>query len=171
VQETIEAIIAFVRDHEPWISPIVFLIGMAESIPVLSLFVPSTALFVGVGAVHGAAGGSFVTLWSSGAAGACVGDIISYTIGRLFEARLLTMWPLSKNPHWWHRGHDFFERWGFLGVIGGKFVGPLRAFVPVVAGAVEMPFLWFLTASAISSLMWAGVFLAPGSLGLSWLQG
>ena len=169
LEEMFRHLLAFVETHQEWLGPIVFLMGFAESIPVLSAFVPSTPLFLALGAANGAAGGSFLTIWLSAAAGACLGDVVAYFGGRLFERRLLTMWPLSKNPHWWHRGHDFFERWGILGIIAGKFMGPLRSMIPIIAGVVEMPFPWFLFGSAVSALIWAAAFLGPGSLVLDWL--
>jgi len=38
----------------------------------------------------------------------------------------------------------------------------LRPFVPMVAGAMRMPFPVFIAASAASCLAWAGAFLSPG---------
>ena len=57
-----------------------------------------------------------------------------------------------------------------LSIIGGKFVGALRPFLPLVAGMLDMPWALFLGASAVSSLIWAATFLAPGyGIGF-WLQ-
>ena len=56
-----------------------------------------------------------------------------------------------------------------LGVVGSKFLGMMRPFVPVVAGATGMRWPLFLIASAISCLMWSGAFLGPGH-GLVWFM-
>ena len=50
----------------------------------------------------------------------------------------------------------------FWSLIAGKFIGALRPFVPVVAGMMQMPWLVFGAGAFISSLIWSGVFLAPG---------
>lgn len=164
-----DSLLALAREHRQWMAPLVFLMGFAESIPLLSLFVPSTVLFLGIGAANGAAGGSFLPLWLAAAAGATIGDIVTFTAGRLLEGRIVTSWPLSRNPQWWHRSHDLFERWGILAIVAGKFMGPLRSVIPIIAGVLEMPFPWFLLGSAVSSLIWAAAFLGPGSFGIGWL--
>ncbi len=157
------------RDHIALAEPMVFLLGFCESIAFVSLFVPSSVLFLAIGGMHSAAGGAFWTTWLAGAFGAFLGDIVSYFAGRYFKNDIGQVWPFSKNPEWYVAAVGFFKKWGVLSVVGGKFLGFMRPFLPVVAGAMQMPFPLFLLASALSSLAWAGVFLAPG-YGLTWLM-
>lgn len=160
--------LALVKDHIALAEPLVFLLGFAESIAFVSLFVPSSMLFLGIGGMHSAAGGSLLTTCLAGGAGACIGDIVSYAAGRYFKSDIGSVWPFTRNPEWYVATVAFFRRWGFMSVLGGKFLGFMRPFIPVVAGASGMPFPLFLAASAVSSLMWAGVFLSPG-YGVAWL--
>jgi membrane protein DedA with SNARE-associated domain len=51
----------------------------------------------------------------------------------------------------------------------GRFSGPLRATVPLAAGIFEMPWLEFQIANVLSAFLWAGVLLAPGTLGVAWM--
>ncbi len=164
------AVIGFIREYIALTEPLVFAMGFAEGIPGLSLLVPSSALFLGIGAVHGAAGGSFWSVWLAASLGAIIGDCVTYAIGRRYKGRVSTLPVLNRYPGWETHGQLLFERWGVLAVVGGKFLGFMRPFVPVVAGALEMPFLLFLPASILSSLAWAGTFLAPG-YGVKWLIG
>jgi len=73
------------------------------------------------------------------------------------------------------RGVRFFQRWGIIGIAIGRFFGPLRATVPLAAGIFQMPWLTFQLANFISAFLWAGVLLAPGAFGTSyllpWLRG
>jgi membrane protein DedA with SNARE-associated domain len=158
----IEAAMAFFREHAEFAAAICFLLGFAESIAVVSLFVPSTVLFLGIGGAYSAVGGSFYPIWLAGAAGACLGDCVSYIAGRYFKDDVEKIWPFTKMPGLVPKGRVAFEKYGLLSVFGGKFVGGLRPFIPVVAGMMTMPFPIFLFASAVSSLLWSGVFLAPG---------
>lgn len=161
-----ERVIGFVGENMALIEPLVFALGFAESIVLVSLFVPSTILFLAIGGLHRAAGGEFLTLWLSGAGGAFLGDIVSYALGRYFRADIAGIWPFSKKPQWYVMARGFFQSWGASGIIASKFLGMMRPFVPVVAGAAHMRWLPFLLASAVSCLIWAGVFLGPGhSLG------
>lgn len=161
-------LIDLVRRHMALAEPAVFLMGFAEGIPGLSLLVPSTPLFLGIGAAHAAAGGQFWHLWLAASAGAVLSDCIVYGFGRAFKHRAREAWPLSRHPEWWPKGHALIERWGALAVLGGKFTGFMRPFIPAAAGVLEMPFWQFLPASILSSLAWAGAFLGPG-YGIKWL--
>jgi membrane protein DedA with SNARE-associated domain len=162
-------LIAFVGENIHLVEPLVFLLGFAESIVLVSLFVPSTILFLGIGGLHHAAGGAFVPLWLSAAAGAFAGDVLSYALGRYFRSDIAGVWPFSKKPEWYVMARGFFRTWGAPGIIGSKFLGMMRPFVPVVAGAASMRWLPFLLASAVSCLLWAGAFLGPGH-GLGWFM-
>jgi membrane protein DedA with SNARE-associated domain len=152
----------FVRDNIAWAPAIVFALGFAESIAFVSLFVPSTILFLAIGGLHSTAGGEFLPVWFAGAAGATIGDGVSYVAGRAFKGDAARIWPFSRMPGLLPKARAMFERWGFWSIIAGKFVGGLRPFVPVVAGMMDMPWLLFVLGSVISSVIWAGVFLAPG---------
>jgi membrane protein DedA with SNARE-associated domain len=155
-----DRLLAFVRNHEQFTGLIAFLLGFGKSIAVVSLFVPSTSLFLGIGGIHSAAGGEFWPIWVAAAAGACAG--LSFWLGRNFKDGVAKTWPISKYPALIPQGRAAFERWGVLSIIGSKFMGGLRPFIPVVAGTMLMPWPVFIGASAISSLIWAGAFLAPG---------
>ena len=152
----------FLRQNPSLAEFVVFLLGFGESIAFVSLFIPSTVLFLGIGTMQSAAGGSFWSLALAGAAGAFVGDILSYLLGRHYKHRVATMWPFSRNPELLPRSRAMIERWGGLSVVIGKFLGMLRPFIPVVAGMMDMPWLRFLVASAVSSIIWSAAFLAPG---------
>ena len=152
----------FIHDHVAWTPFIVFALGFAESIALVSLFVPSTILFLAIGGLHSAAGGAFLPVWLAGASGAAIGDGVSYLAGRYFRDDAERIWPFSRMPGLLPKARAMFERWGFWSIIAGKFIGGLRPFVPVVAGMMEMPWLLFVLGSIVSSVIWAGVFLAPG---------
>lgn len=155
-------LLSFATDNLRFVEILVFALGLAESLALVSLFVPSTILFLGIGAVHGAAGGEFWPVWMAGASGAWVGDCISYALGRYFKDDAAKVWPIRKFPDFIPKGQVLCERWGILGIIVGKFIGGLRPFVPVVAGMLSMPWALFLPSSGLSCLIWAGAFLAPG---------
>jgi membrane protein DedA with SNARE-associated domain len=169
-EATAEALIDMVRANQWLADPIAFGLGFTESIVLFSWFIPSSILLVGLGGVHGAAGGSVPLLWLFASAGTFAGDVVSYMMGRYMKTTIENSWPLKQHPDWLPKGHAFIERWGILGVIAGKFVGPLRPFIPLASGVMEMAWPKFLFASALSSMIWAGAFLAPGFIGSLWLM-
>jgi membrane protein DedA with SNARE-associated domain len=124
-----------------------------------------------VGALIGSSGIAFWPIWAAAALGAALGDWLSFWVGLKLKGNVAQLWPLSRNRDLIPRGHRFFERWGAVGVFVGRFFGPLRASVPLVAGICEMPAITFQIANVSSALVWATAILGPGAFGVKWLQG
>jgi membrane protein DedA with SNARE-associated domain len=152
----------FVRAHQGWAPFIVGLLAFAESLAVVSLLVPSTVLLLGIGALIGASGLEFWPIWLGAAVGAILGDWLSYAIGFRYKHAVFRVWPLSSHQNLSVRGGQFFARWGAWGVFLGRFIGPMRAVVPLTAGIFAMPMLLFQTATIASAFVWALIMLAPG---------
>lgn len=165
------AIKLFVQDHRAWAGPIVMLLAFGESLAFVSLVLPFWAILVGIGTVLGATGGTeFWIVTAAAAVGAALGDWLSYWLGYHYHEPIAKMWPLKNYPDLLPKGHAFFERWGTLAIWLGRFSGPLRASVPIVAGAVQMPMLAFQVANWGSAVLWAVVLMFFGdSLGQVWL--
>ncbi|MDA5545419.1 DedA family protein [Yersinia rochesterensis] len=170
LNDVIAIVTDFVREHEAWAIPIVFILAFGESLAFLSLLLPATVILLGLGALIGESGISFWPIWAAAVAGAFFGDWLSYWIGDYYKDRVGTLWPLSRNPQLLVRGHAFFERWGFFGAFIGRFFGPLRAVVPLVAGICAMPRFYFQLANITSAIIWAFGILAPGAFGIQWLS-
>lgn len=157
-----QQIVDFVRLHAAWAPPIVFALAFAESLAFVSLLVPAWAALVAIGALAQAGGVSFWPVWLAGALGAALGDWLSYWIGRKLEHSVAHVWPLSRHPDLIPRGEAFVKRWGVAGIFIGRFFGPLRASVPLVAGIFDMPYWRFQAANFSSALVWAAVLLTVG---------
>ncbi len=168
-----DTVIAFVREHEQWAAPIVFILAFGESLAFISLILPFWAMLVAIGTLIGASGTmtDFLIVWVSASLGAALGDWVSYWLGKHYHEEIARIWPLSRHPDLIPKGHEFFDRYGIWAIFIGRFFGPLRAAVPLVAGIVEMPMRTFQIANFTSAFVWAGVLLAPGSFGLKWLMG
>jgi membrane protein DedA with SNARE-associated domain len=165
-----EGVLAFIRENEAWGPAIVLVLAFGESLAFISLLLPATVILFGVGALIGASGIDFWPIWTAAFVGAVFGDWLSFWIGLRFKAEVAHVWPLSRYPDLIPRGHAFFERWGLAGVFIGRFFGPLRAAVPLVAGICAMPSVPFQIANVASALVWATGILAPGAFGMRWLQ-
>jgi len=167
----VEPVLGFLRANEGWAAPIVFLLAFGESLAFVSLLIPATVLLWGIGALIGASGIDFWPVWFAAAIGAGLGDWLSYWLGVHYHAEIARMWPLSRRPDLLPRGHAFFEKYGFFGVFLGRFIGPMRAIVPLVAGACTMPRGAFQLANWASAFAWAAWTLGAGALGVGWLKG
>jgi membrane protein DedA with SNARE-associated domain len=152
----------FIGDHAQWAGPVLFLLAFGESLAFLSLLLPATAVLVGAGGLIAAGALDFwvVMLWA--APGAWLGDAVSYWIGRHCGDSIAGMWPFRSRPALIENGRSFFERHGGKSVFIGRFFGPVRAVIPLVAGMMKMPERRFQFFNASSSVVWVPMLLAPG---------
>jgi membrane protein DedA with SNARE-associated domain len=166
--ESLEAhaqhVVEFVRVHEAWAAPVVFALAFGESLAFISLLIPAWAALVGIGVLISSGNLNFWPVWVAGSIGAALGDWLSYWIGVKLGPPVAHMWPLSRHPELLPKGEAFVKRWGVLAIFIGRFFGPLRASVPLVAGIFRMPPWQFQIANFSSAFVWAAVLLTLGDV-------
>lgn len=143
---------------------VTFLISAGESIAIIGTIVPGTVMMTAVGALVGA---GVIPFWSTliwAILGAVVGDGISYWLGHYFKDRVRNAWPFITHPNLLASGVNFFHRYGGMSVFIGRFVGPVRALVPLVAGMLGVKPLRFTIANITSAILWAPIYMLPGFL-------
>jgi len=164
LEASIHQVEACVREHAAWAPAIVFALAFGESLAFISLLIPAWGALVAIGALIGPGGVSFWPVWIAAALGAALGDWLSYWIGLKLEYTVAHHWPLSRHPDLIPRGEAFVKKWGAFGIFIGRFFGPLRASVPLVAGIFEMPYWRFQLANFSSAFVWAAVLLTIGDI-------
>jgi membrane protein DedA with SNARE-associated domain len=155
-------VVEFVHLHQAWAVPIVFALAFGESLAFISLLIPAWAALVGIGALISSSHLNFWPIWVAGAVGAALGDWLSYWVGIKLGPPVAHIWPLSRHPELLPRGEAFVKRWGVLAIFIGRFFGPLRASVPLVAGIFRMPYWPFQLANFSSAFVWAAMLLTLG---------
>lgn len=145
------------------------LLAFGESLAFVSLLLPASVILFGLGALINGADMAFWPIWAAAAIGATLGDWLSFWLGKNYGHKIAALWPLSRHPTLIPRGQAFFAKWGIAGIFFGRFFGPLRAAVPLVAGICAMPPHRFQLANIASAMVWATGILAPGAFGLPWL--
>ncbi|MBI5039774.1 MAG: VTT domain-containing protein, partial [Gammaproteobacteria bacterium] len=167
-----QTLLNWIQQHPHWSYLGVFLISAGESLALVGLVIPGVAIMFGIGALVAAGALELgpTLLWA--AAGAVLGDGVSFWIGRHFHQHLRVMWPFSRYPTLLNRGVDFFYKHGGKSVVLARFLGPVRPILPTVAGMLDMPPRRFFVVNVISALLWAPAYTLPGvvfgaSLGLA----
>jgi len=159
-----DSLLQIIQQHIFWAWLIIFLIAFAESMAIVGLFVPGWAFLVGVGGMIGADLIGFYPVVIAAYLGAVAGESLSFYLGIYYKPQILA-WPyLSKHKKWLHKSEDFFEKHGGKGVFFGRFIGPVRAFIPLVAGLSGMSRKVFFWVNMSSALIWAPFYLIPGIL-------
>jgi len=164
LEEHARHLVEFVRVHQVWAPPVVFVLAFGESLAFVSLLIPAWAALVGIGVLISSGNLTFWPVWVAGSIGAALGDWLSFWIGLKVGPAVAHMWPLSRHPELLPEGETFVKRWGALAIFIGRFFGPLRASVPLVAGIFRMPRLQFQVANFTSAFVWAAVLLTLGDV-------
>ncbi len=162
--EHAQALFAWIGGHPGESLVLLFLVSMLDALFIIGAFVPAAIVLFAMGAM--VALGS-LELWPTtliAAAGALAGDALSFALGRRYGEQLFQSRWLLRYPDFVNGGRRFFARHGGKGVMLARFLGPVRSITPALAGASQMPVLFFLVIDAIASLLWALVFLVPGVL-------
>jgi membrane protein DedA with SNARE-associated domain len=167
VHSWLEAAAAFVaatgRAHPYWAFPIAFAIAFTESFVGLSFLMPGFLLLVSLGGVIGASHISLFPAWAGAVMGAILGDWISWWIGFHYHHKIVHFRLFRRYESQIEKALHLFHNWGVWAIFIGRFMGPLRATVPLVAGMSELEFLPFMAANILSAVIWAYVLLAPGA--------
>ena len=158
----VQPIFDWLQANPGWTGWLIFFIAFFESLAVIGLIVPGVVLLFGIAAI---AGNGVLDVWSTlGAAffGAVLGDGLSFFIGHYFHQHIKDFWPFRSHPQWIENGEQFFQRHGGKSIILGRFIGPIRPFIPMVAGMLDMPTSLFIFTNVLSAIGWAPVYLLPG---------
>ncbi|CAM2896595.1 Legionella secretion system protein Y [Legionella steigerwaltii] len=149
--------------HNPrWSLFITFLISLTESLAIVGSIVPGSVTMTAIGILAGSGIMRIDLTLLAAILGAVAGDSLSYILGYYYSDRLTEIWPFSKYPKWIEYGKDFFATHGGKSVLIGRFVGPLRSIIPVIAGILHMKQWRFFVANVLSAIGWSLLYVMPG---------
>ena len=147
---------------------IIVAVSFIESFAIVGVLVPGILIVFAASSVAATAGIPMMWVLSAAFTGAVLGDGISYFLGYHYHETIRRLPLFQRYQHWFAKGETFFHRYGWGAVVIGRFIGPLRPIVPLIAGAMQMPPVVFYFINILSALVWAPFFLVPGYyLGLS----
>jgi len=162
--EIVSSVLQWLNAHPEYSWFITFIVSASESIAIIGTIVPGSITMTALGALAGA---GIIPLWTTifwAFLGAVIGDGVSYGMGYYFKDRICLIWPFKQNINLLAQGEKFFNKYGGMGVFIGRFIGPIRALIPVVAGMMGMRPLNFLFANVASAAGWAPAYMLPGIL-------
>jgi membrane protein DedA with SNARE-associated domain len=170
VSSLIDPLIGFVATHA-WLGYLVlFLAALLEAVPVLGSLIPGSTIILALSALVPGGDLRLVPVLASAAAGAVLGDGTAFWLGHRAQREILSAWPMSRYPAIVAQSEAFFHRFGTLAVLFGRFVPPIRAFVPITAGALGMSPPRFYAVNIMAVLLWAPAHVLPGVLAVSALH-
>src|SRR5712692_2541729 len=158
------SLVAYLSAHPHITIVAAFLAAFLEALAVIGTVIPGSSVVFITGILVGI--GSVSIWWVLAAAflGATFGDALSYWLGHRYREQIRQLWPIRNHPQLFERGVQFFQRHGGKSVFLARFVSPVRAIVPVIAGMLGMKLSRFYTANILSALLWAPAHVLPGVL-------
>lgn len=164
MMDWLQTAIQWLGENPGWLSAALFGIALVESLAIAGVIVPGVAMMFAAATLAGQIDMPLIEALIWAGLGAIAGDGLSFWLGRLFQGRLDTLWPFTRYPRLVARGERFFHRHGGKSVVIGRFVGPIRPVLPLIAGAFQMPAQRFFSFNILSAIGWAPVYVLPGYL-------
>lgn len=158
----IQPLTTWLQQHPHWALLITFIISLSESLAIIGSIVPGSVTMTAIGILAGSGIMRIDLTLLAAILGAIAGDSISYAIGYVYSERLTDVWPFKKYPKWFQYGKDFFALHGGKSVLLGRFIGPLRSLIPIIAGILHMSHWRFFIANVISAIGWSILYVMPG---------
>ncbi|MBU8546345.1 MULTISPECIES: DedA family protein [Roseomonadaceae] len=163
MEQFIAPMVAWVEANAAWAPVIAFGIAFIESLPLIGIFLPGSALLLGLGLLIGS---GTVPVWPVLLAtifGAILGDALGFWLSRWLGPAFVRQHLPKRHRRMYGRGVLAFRRWGIWAVFIARFISPLRAVAPIIAGVTRMRQWRFQAANVGSALLWAPVVLMPGT--------
>jgi membrane protein DedA with SNARE-associated domain len=162
MEHLVQPTLDFIALHSTWAIAVMFITAFGESFAFVSLLFPGTSLLIAAGALMAAGSLPYFPILAGAVTGAVLGDTVSFWIGHRFGPGLSRVWPFTRSPELLPSGIRFFARHGGKSVFIGRFLGPMRAVVPLAAGMMRMRRDRFWLANITSALVWAPMLLFAG---------
>jgi membrane protein DedA with SNARE-associated domain len=170
VPSFLDPLIAFVSAHA-WLAYLtLFLAALLEAVPVVGSLIPGSTIILALSALVPGGELKLEFVLAAAIAGALCGDGTAFWVGHRSQREILNAWPMSNYPRVVEQSEAFFKRWGAWAVFFARFVPPIRAFVPITAGALGMPPVRFYGVNFPAILVWAAAHVLPGVLAVSALH-
>jgi membrane protein DedA with SNARE-associated domain/membrane-associated phospholipid phosphatase len=162
--ETIKPLTNWLYLHPHWASFICFGIAFAESLAIIGTVVPGSVTLTALGVLIGSGVIPAVPSIIAAMLGGFLGDGLTFWLGYHYQDHLRDMWPFKDYPHILAKGERFVAKHGGKSIFIGRFVGPVRSVLPMIAGMLDLSPRRFLIADFCSAILWAPAYMLPGIL-------
>ncbi len=146
-----------------WIYVLLFAIIFVETGFVVMPFLPGDSLLFVAGALCAVGGMDLYVLMALLTTAAILGDALNYSIGR-FVGNKVFSWEDSRwfNRKAFDQAHAFYEKYGPITIVLGRFMPFIRTFAPFVAGVAHMRYPIFAFYNIVGGILWVCSLTALG---------
>ena len=146
-----------------WIYVLLFAIIFVETGFVVMPFLPGDSLLFVAGALCAVGGMDLYVLMALLTTAAILGDALNYSIGRFIGNKVFS-WEDSRwfNRKAFDQAHAFYEKYGPITIVLGRFMPFIRTFAPFVAGVAYMRYPIFAFYNIVGGILWVCSLTALG---------
>jgi len=160
-----QTLASLAAEYGPWLYGMLFVVIFAETGLVVFPFLPGDSLLFISGTVAAAAALDVHVLVVVLAAAAILGDSVNYAIGRYIGPKAFS----RPDSRWFRQDHlrrtqAFYDKYGGVTIIIGRFVPIIRTFAPFLAGVAGMPYRRFLSYNIVGACLWIALLVYAGYL-------
>ncbi len=160
-----DAFIAWIGQHPDTLLWMVFAVTFIETFAFLGALVPGVVALFGIAAwASSTQTMGLAPLLATTAVATASSSLLSFYWGYRLRHRIHHIPFFVKHHSWLNNSALFFEKWGPLSIMIGRFIGPVRPFVAFVAGSLGFSPKRFVLFDLIAVLVWAPAYIVPGYL-------
>jgi len=151
--------------YGPWLYALLFAVIFAETGLVIFPFLPGDSILFIAGTVVAVAGLNVHLLVALLIVAAILGDSVNYGIGHYIGPKVFD----RPDSRWFKQAHlrrtqAFYDKYGGVTIIIGRFVPIVRTFAPFLAGVAGMPYRRFLAFNVVGGIAWIASLVYAGYL-------
>ena len=143
---------------------LVGVVAFFESLALVGWVIPAVPFFFALAVLAGEQLVPLRYLLGVAYIGAVLGDQASYFIGSYFKERVYAWHYMEDKQEWVDRARWWLKEYGFVGIVIGRFIGPVRPVLPMMVGILGMPPHIYFCINLFSAAGWACAYLLPGYL-------
>ena len=160
-----QAVPGLAAQYGYWAYAILFVVIFAETGLVVFPFLPGDSILFLAGTIVAAAGLDINLLVALLILAAVLGDSLNYSVGHFVGPKVFD----KPNSRWFRQAHlrrtqAFYEKYGGLTIIIGRFVPIVRTFAPFLAGVAGMTYRRFLSYNVVGAVAWIASLAYAGYL-------
>ena len=160
-----QTVATLAAQYGEWVYAILFVVIFAETGLVVFPFLPGDSILFISGTVVATAGLDVHLLVGLLIAAAVLGDSLNYAIGHYIGPRVYD----RPDSRWFKQAHlrktqAFYDKYGGVTIIIGRFIPIIRTFAPFLAGVAGMSYRRFLSYNVIGGVLWISLLVYAGYL-------
>ena len=160
-----QTLVTVAGQYGPWIYALLFVVIFAETGLVVFPFLPGDSILFIAGTIVATAGLSVHLLVVLLIVAAVLGDSVNYAVGHYIGPKIYD----KPDSRWFKQAHlqktqAFYDKFGGVTIIIGRFIPIIRTFAPFLAGVAGMTYRRFLSYNVVGAVLWIGLLVYAGYL-------